>query len=104
MFRILLQSGSPNSAIAIPAFYKIDKQRKLSSQFGRGIGSSGKTSECPDFDRSFSQLLDVTHVTGVELSAAEDVRTLARKTIFSPYSRRAILVTSDLKFGLARDV
>ena len=55
----------------------------------------------PDFDPHFGQLLDVTHVTEVELSAP-DVHRLARTTVFSPNSRRAILVKSDLQYGLAR--
>jgi hypothetical protein len=32
----------------------------------------------------------------------EDVRELASKTVFSPQSRRAFLVSGDLAFGLAR--
>ena len=55
----------------------------------------------PDFDRSFSQLYDFTHITDVELSS-EDIRILARRTVFSENSRRAFLVNSDLKFGLGR--
>jgi len=55
----------------------------------------------PDFEPSFSQLLDFTNVTDVELSS-EEIRRLAQKTIFSANSRRAFLVNSDLKFGLAR--
>ena len=55
----------------------------------------------PDFSPEFSQLMDFTHVTGVALSA-ENIRTLAKATVFSMKSRRAILVDTDLKFGLAR--
>ena len=54
-----------------------------------------------DFSPEFSQLMDLTHVTGVALSV-DDIRTLAKATVFSPESRRAILVNNDLKFGLAR--
>jgi hypothetical protein len=55
----------------------------------------------PDFDPSFCQLIDFTHVTNVELEA-EGVRRLAQRSIFSPDSRRAILVASDLVFGFSR--
>jgi hypothetical protein len=64
-------------------------------------GTQEKLPKDPDFDPRFSQLFDVTHVTDVQLTA-EDVRALARATVFSPDSRRAILVDTDLKFGLAR--
>ena len=55
----------------------------------------------PDFDPSFSQILDFTQVTKVELGA-EDVRKLAQTSVFSPNARRAILAKTDLVFGLAR--
>lgn len=55
----------------------------------------------PDFSREFSQLMDFTQVTEVALTS-EDIYRLAKASVFSPHSRRAILVDSDLKFGLAR--
>jgi hypothetical protein len=92
----------------MPAFYKIDKKRKLVMSTYSGVltmadalGHQEKLHKDPDFEPSFSQLFDVMHVTDVQLTA-EDVRTLARASVFSPDSRRAILVDSDLKFGLAR--
>ncbi len=92
----------------MPAFYKIDKERKLVMTTYSGVltlaealGHQEKLPKDPDFDPSFSQLFDVTHVTDVQLTA-EDVRRLARTSVFSPDSRRAIVVDSDLKFGLAR--
>jgi len=92
----------------MPAFYKIDKERKLvlssgSGAFTRedGLGHQDRLSHDPDFDPSFSQLWDFTHVTKVELTP-EDVRLAAKKNVFSPHSRRAIVVKDDLQFGLAR--
>ena len=92
----------------MPTFYKIDKERKLVMSTYSGVltiadalGHQEKLPKDPDFDPSFSQLFDVRRVTDVQLTA-EDVRTLARTSVFSPDSRRAILVDSDLKFGLAR--
>jgi hypothetical protein len=110
---VLLESGLLESEIRaiqwlMPTFYKIDKERKLVMTTYSGVltiaealGHQEKLPKDPDFDPSFSQLFDVTHVTDVQLTA-EDVRLLARATVFSPDSRRAILVDSDLKFGLAR--
>lgn len=54
-----------------------------------------------DFDPSFSQLSDFLQVTRVEVTP-DDVRVFAEKGVFSPSSRRAILVKDDLAFGLAR--
>jgi len=110
---VLLESGLLESGIRaiqrlMPAFYKIDKERKLVMTTHSGVltiadalGHQEKLPKDPDFDPSFSQLFDVTHVTDVQLTA-EDVRRLARTSVFSPDSRRAIVVDSDLKFGLAR--
>jgi hypothetical protein len=105
---VLLESGIRAIQPLMPAFYKIDKERKLVMTTYSGVlmiaeslGHQEKLPKDPDFDPSFSQLFDVTHVTEVQLTA-EDVRTLARTSVFSPDSRRAILVDSDLKFGLAR--
>jgi hypothetical protein len=68
----------------MPAFYKIDKERKLVMTtysdvltLAEALGHQEKLPKDRDFDPSFSQLFDVTHVTDVQLTA-EDVRTLAR--------------------------
>jgi hypothetical protein len=52
----------------------------------------------PDFSPSFAQLMDLTQVTQVELGP-EVVSRIALKSVFSPESRRAILVTADLLLG-----
>jgi hypothetical protein len=72
----------------MPAFYKIDKERKLVMSTGSGVytmadalAHQDKLLKDPDFDRSFSQLYDFTHITDIELSS-EDIRTLARSTVF----------------------
>jgi hypothetical protein len=92
----------------MPAYFKIDKERRLvmstfSGAFtlADGLSHQEKLLRDPDFAPSYSQLLDCTHVTKIELGP-EDVRRLAQKSIFSSDSRRAILVTGDLAFGLAR--
>jgi hypothetical protein len=92
----------------MPFSYKIDKERKIVMSTGYGVfvladalAHQEKLSKDPDFDPSFCQLMDFTHVTKLDLRA-EDVRRLAQASIFSRDSRRAILVTSDAAFGLAR--
>ena len=54
-----------------------------------------------DFDPSFSQLMDFLQVTKIDFTPGE-VRALARANVFSPASRRAILVKDSLAFGFAR--
>jgi hypothetical protein len=60
-----------------------------------------KLSKDPNFDSSFSQIADFTQVTRFELSP-DDVRILAQRSLFSPDSRRAFIVSNELAYGLAR--
>jgi hypothetical protein len=90
------------------AFYKIDKERRLVMSTGTGVltladllAHQEKLLADTDFSPDFSQLWDLTHVTEVELTS-KDVHRLAQRSIFSPDSRRAILASRDLVFGLAR--
>jgi len=93
---------------AMPAFYKIDRDRQLVLSSGTGIlnktealALQNRLLADSDFDPSFSQLLDFTHITQFDFTAA-DVHQLALHSIFSVDSRRAILVPNDLGFGLGR--
>src|SRR5580704_9792301 len=90
------------------AFYKIEKERSLVMSTGAAVltladllAHQEKLLADPDFSPDFSQLWDLTHVTQVELTS-KDVHRLAQRSIFSPDSRRAILASRDLVFGLAR--
>jgi hypothetical protein len=92
----------------VPAFYKIDKERRLVLSTGAGVltrtdiwGHMDRLSKDPDFDPEFSQLADFTQITALEIEPA-DVRQFAQRTIYSPRSRRAFVVKDDLQFGLAR--
>lgn len=92
----------------MPAFYKIDKERRLVMTTASGVltmaealGHQTKLLQDPDFDPSFSQLMDLTQVATFEVSIS-DVRKLAQPKVFSPDSRRAILVDNDYAFGAAR--
>lgn len=92
----------------MPAFYKIDKDRRLVLSTASGVFTLGdcldhnrKLSADPEFDSSFSQLVDFTQVTKIDASP-EDVRLLAQYSVFSPPSRRAFIMTTDLAFGMGR--
>ena len=92
----------------MPAFYKIDKERRLVISTGAGIltmaetlAHQSKLAIDPDFDPGFSQLMDFTQVTQIELSA-NDIRRLAQRSVFSPQSRRAFIMPNDVTYGLGR--
>ena len=92
----------------MPAYFRIDREHRLvmttiSGVFtlAEGLAHQEKLLKDPDFDPSFSQLIDFTQVTKLELGT-EEVRRLAQRSIFSCDARRAILVNSDFAFGLAR--
>ncbi len=92
----------------MPAFYKIDKENRLVMTTGSGtltmaeaIAHQEKLQRDPEFEPTYAQLIDFSHVTKIELNA-EDVHRLAQESIFSPTSRRAILVANDTAYGLAR--
>src|SRR5579872_3597266 len=54
-----------------------------------------------DFNPDFSQLVDGTAVTTIDVSMHE-AKTIAAQTIFSPTSRRAFVAKSPVILGLAR--
>ena len=89
-------------------FNKIDKERKLVIStacdvftMADGLGYQKQLLSDPDFDPSFAQLADFTHVTKFDIKG-DDIRLLAQKNIFSPQSRRAFVVKSDVAYGFAR--
>jgi hypothetical protein len=92
----------------MPAFYKIDRERRLVMSTGAGIltmaeilAHQNKLANDSDFDPDFSQLMDFTQVTQIALNA-NDVRRLAQRSIFSPQSRRAFIMANDAAYGLGR--
>jgi hypothetical protein len=92
----------------MPAYFRIEKNKRLvmstlSGVFtiADGLAHQEKLLKDPEFDPNFSELVDCTHITKLELGP-DDVRRLAQRSIFSPDSRRAILVNNDLVFGFAR--
>jgi hypothetical protein len=92
----------------MPASYAIDKQKRLvvTSAWGKctvedALEFRRQILKDEDFDPSFAQLADFSAVTTIDISPGE-VRMLAWMSPFSPGSRRAIVVQSQLAFGLAR--
>lgn len=91
----------------MPATYKIDKARRLVTSTASGfltaadiLAHQRKLLVDPSFDPDCSQIVDCSAVTGIDLSP-DDVRSVTAATIFSPHSRRAIVVASDEQFGFA---
>ena len=94
--------------LKVPAFYKIDKERRLVMTTASGVTTMDdalalqkRLLRDPDFAPNFSQLLDFTHVMRLDLST-ENVRELAQTNVFSPDSHRAFIVSSDAVYGFAR--
>jgi hypothetical protein len=92
----------------MPAFYKIDKEHRMVLSTASGVfdlaaalAHQDQLLADPDFDPSYSQLLDYSHVTDVRIDA-NDVRKLAERSVFWPCSRRAMYVTRDIEYGFAR--
>jgi len=92
----------------VPASYQIDKARRLVISTASGFVTAAdilahqrQLLGDPDFDPTCSQIFYFTAVTGIDFSA-DDVRAVAATTIFSAYSRRAVVVTTDEQFGLVR--
>jgi len=92
----------------MPAFYKIDKERKLVLSLGSGVltpedilSHQDRLLNDPDFDPTYSQLADFTKISEYRIGP-EDVRPLAQRNIFSPTSRRAFVVKDDLQYGIAK--
>ena len=92
----------------MPASYAIDKQKRLVVTCAWGVCTAQDALEFrrqilkdENFDPSFAQLADFSAVTTIDITPGE-VRMLAGDNIFSPDSRRAIVVEGQLAFGLAR--
>lgn len=88
--------------------YQIDKERGAVLLQVEGTVVSGnlvahqrELRDDPDFDPSYSMLADFTAVSSVEADS-EAMHNLAGSDPFDRRARRAIVVDSDVVFGLAR--
>ena len=93
---------------AVPVTYEIDKQRRLviatlsdPVTAAEALASQEKLVQDPDFDPSFSQIVDCTRYTAAGMEA-RDVHRLAQRNVFSVESRRAFVIPGNLAFGFGR--
>ena len=93
----------------VPASYQVDKDQRWVHTMLWGevslrhlLAILERGFKDPDVDPIFSEILDLTEVTQLNLSA-DDIRVLAQKSPFSFSSRRAFVVPdNDAVFGLVR--
>ena len=64
-------------------------------------GSAAALMNDPSFDPTFAQLADMREMKQVEVDQ-NTVRELAVMRIFAPESKRALVVASDLQYGIGR--
>jgi hypothetical protein len=100
--------GASIQQSTMPAYYKIDKERRLVMTtcggvftFADALMHQENLLKDSDFDPSFSQLVDLTQVTTLDIEA-EEMRRFAQRSVFSPDSRRALLANTDHVFGMGR--
>ncbi len=92
----------------MPADFFIDPQRGMVSSKAHGVLSladvmshMNRLCSHPDFRPEFNQLFDFREVTAFPMSF-DELRSLAKRSIFSANSRRAYVVRTDWQFGLGR--
>ncbi|MEO8201142.1 MAG: hypothetical protein ABI679_11520 [Gemmatimonadota bacterium] len=92
----------------MPGAYNIDPHRHLVLSRGWGVVTNDdfmvharELTEDPRFQPTFSQLSDLRDAERLELDTFT-VRRLAAISPFGAGSRRALVVSSDLAFGMAR--
>jgi len=92
----------------MPARYDIDKGLRLIVTTGEGIltfadikaHQEGLLAD-RDFDPGFNQLIDLTTVTELSLSI-EEAKTIARRSVLSATSRRAVIANEKSVYGMFR--
>lgn len=92
----------------MPVRYVIDKERRLVIStgwdritFDEVRAHQDRLLKDPDFTPEFNQLLDGIEVTNYALSVNE-IRMIVQRKLFSPTSRRALVVNSTYLYGMAR--
>lgn len=92
----------------MPVRYVIDKERRLVLTTGEGHvtiqefhAHANQLRKDPDFDPRFNQLNDYTAGTDAVFSG-DQLADFARQNLFSPESRRAIVVSKTHHYGIAR--
>jgi len=92
----------------VPVRYVIDKKRKLVLTTGEGTLTFEEIKSHQDrlladtnLDPGFNQLIDLTAVKMLSLSAGE-AEQLARRKVLSPYSQRAVVASEKSVYGMFR--
>ena len=92
----------------MPASFVIDHQQRLVQSKAWGVlveedlaATQRGVREDKQFDRMYRQVYDFSDVTQVRVSGKQ-LQSLAYNSPFSPKARRAIVVNSDVAFGMAR--
>jgi hypothetical protein len=92
----------------MPVDYVIDKERRLVITTGEGRVTFDEARDHqnrllndPNFDLSFNQLIDLTAVTHFDLSTSDAIA-IARRSVFAKTSRRALVASDPLIFGMLR--
>jgi hypothetical protein len=98
----------PSRDPIMPAEFHIDVSRGLVRSKGTGVltlavvlDHMDRLVKHPDFRPEFNQLFDFRGHTMPALTF-DDVTELAEKTVFSPRSQRAFVVSADWQFGYGR--
>jgi hypothetical protein len=92
----------------MPCRYVIDQQRKLvittawnRVTFAEVKAHQDQLSNDAAFNPEFNQLVDASAVTAID-ATIDQIRTISRRGIFSPTSRRAFVATKPEIFGIGR--
>jgi hypothetical protein len=92
----------------MPADYRIDRSERVIYSRAWGVLTDQELAANraalyadPDFEPDLAQLYDFTDVTEVQITSPA-LRELASTTRFSPDARRAVVVSTDVAFGMAR--
>ncbi len=92
----------------MPASFMIDVARRIVYSRAWGVlvdadlrQTQRGVREAPGFEPDFRQLYDFSEVTEVRVTS-EGVQDMARHSPFVRNARRAIVVTSDVAFGMVR--
>jgi len=92
----------------MPLRYVIDKERLLVHttgwdrlSFAQSKSYQDQLLNDPDFDPEFNQLVDLTALTGLGMSA-EETKLLASRSGFSLTSRRAFVAPDPSVYGMSR--
>jgi hypothetical protein len=101
-------STEPARRIAMGMSYKIDQERRLVITRGWGELTTHELADVmsqilldPRFDPSYRSLGDLRDVTSIAVDTLATAQT-ATSPLFADGTRRAIVATSDVAYGMAR--